>query len=194
MSALCCTALHSLTNAAPAAAPLVPCSLSKGGSFAAGTDTEAPGEHACNEARRCCLACLLPRACRPWRRPRTHPVPPSPPPPPAQCHPQCCCLAAACLPQILNHCYELLARCVRSAEDISPEMKARAALARLMLPAVVPARTSPRACFSAPAGRRARKHRLSHTAGRPPCLKTRRRCTTGCGAPRTRCASSPASG
>ncbi|KAL4418732.1 hypothetical protein ABPG77_001789 [Micractinium sp. CCAP 211/92] len=47
--------------------------LSKGGSFASGTDDGLPGEHVCGEA--------------------------------------------------LNHCYELLAGCVRSAEDISPEMK-----------------------------------------------------------------------
>lgn len=47
--------------------------LSKGGSFASGTDTAPPGEAVCNE--------------------------------------------------VLNHCYELLAVCVRGAEDVSPEMK-----------------------------------------------------------------------
>lgn len=34
-------------------------------------------------------------------------------------------LRARCRPQVLNSCYELLAACVRGAEDVSPEMKAR---------------------------------------------------------------------
>ncbi len=40
--------------------------------------------------------------------------------------------------QALNHCYELLAGCVRSAEDISPEMKARFAVVHPAPPWVLP--------------------------------------------------------
>lgn len=104
--------------------------LSKGGSFASGTDTAQPGEAVCNEVRPASFQL----------GPRSH----------AGCTAQsassgCCSVHAACvvcmpscadaqplhpafvfqLMQVLNHCYELLAACVRGAEDVSVEMKVR---------------------------------------------------------------------
>lgn len=87
--------------------------LSKSAYFASGTDTAAPGENACNEVggwvgeEQVGAGCLLQR-----RAQSSCAAPPCPTP--ARRHNAT---------QVLNHCYELLAACVRGAEDVSPEMR-----------------------------------------------------------------------